>query len=137
MIKLMVIGNLGRDALSTLVNGKNVINFSVAHSEKYTDAAGAPQERTTWVECAYWTEKLGIVPYLIKGKQVYVEGQPELRQYQKSDGTPGASLTLRVQSLQLVGEKAEGPKPPPEQHKTLTPIVDPPATAGGSEDLPF
>jgi single-strand DNA-binding protein len=114
MIKLQVIGNLGKDCLTNQVSGKNVMNFSVAHTEKYKDSAGNPVERTTWVECAYWTERTGIAPYLVKGQQVYVEGTPELRQYVKSDGSAGAALTLRVQSLQLVGSapNAQGPKPP-------------------------
>ena len=37
MIKLQVIGNLGRDAVMNNVNGKTVINFTVAHSEKYKE----------------------------------------------------------------------------------------------------
>ena len=32
MIKLQIIGNLGKDCIVKEVNGKNVINFSVAHS---------------------------------------------------------------------------------------------------------
>ncbi len=66
MIKLQVIGNLGKDCIVNTVNGKNVINFSVAHTEKYKDAQGNPKERTTWVECAYWTDRTGIAPYLKK-----------------------------------------------------------------------
>ena len=56
MIKLMVIGHLGKDCTVNTVNGKNVINFSVAHTEKFKDSSGAQREKTTWVECAYWTE---------------------------------------------------------------------------------
>jgi len=33
MIKLQVIGNLGKDAVVNNVNGKSVINFNVAHTE--------------------------------------------------------------------------------------------------------
>lgn len=108
MIKLQVIGNLGKDCVTNQVNGKNVINFNVAHTEKYRDSAGNVKEKTTWVECAYWTDRVGVAPYLKRGSQVYVEGIPELRHYQKNDGTPGTSLSLRVMSLQLVGGRAEG-----------------------------
>jgi single-strand DNA-binding protein len=108
MIKLQVIGNLGKDCVTNQVNGKNVINFNVAHTEKYKDSAGNVKEKTTWVECAYWTDRVGVAPYLKRGSQVFVEGIPELRHYQKNDGTPGASLSLRVMSLQLVGAKPEG-----------------------------
>lgn len=108
MIKLQAIGNLGKDAQVNQVNGKNVINFTVAHTERYRDSSGGQKEKTTWVECAYWTDRIGVVPYLKRGAQVYVEGTPEVRQFTRTDGTAGATLSLRVLSLQLVGNKADG-----------------------------
>jgi single-strand DNA-binding protein len=108
MIKLQVIGNLGKDCMMNTVNGKNVINFSVAHTEKFKDSAGNQKDKTIWVECAYWTDKTGIAPYLKKGTQVYAEGSPEVRTYQTKDGTQGSSLSLRVSSVQLLGSKGEG-----------------------------
>ena len=110
MLKLQVIGHLGKDCITNVVNGKNVINFSVAHSEKYKDATGVQKDKTIWVECAYWTERIAIAPYLKKGQLVYVEGTPDLRTYTKNDGTPGTSLTLRVLNVQLLGSggKSEG-----------------------------
>jgi single-strand DNA-binding protein len=105
MIKLQVIGRLGKDCIVNTVNGKNVINFTVAHSEKYRDSSGNNQERTTWVECAYWTDKTAVAPYLQKGTQVFVEGAPEVKTFTRNDGTNGASLTLRVREVQLLGSK--------------------------------
>src|SRR5882762_2350356 len=105
MIKMQVIGNLGKDCVTNLVNGKNVINFNVAHTEKFRDAQGNQKEKTVWVDCAYWTDRTAIAPYLKKGTQVYAEGTPDLRTYQKTDGTQGVSLTLRVQSVQLLGSR--------------------------------
>ena len=107
MIKLQVIGNLGKDCIVNTVNGKNVINFTVAHTEKYRDSQGNNQEKTTWVDCAYWTDRTGISPYLTKGKQVYVEGTPEVRTFTRNDGTAGASLSLRVREIQLVGGRSD------------------------------
>src|SRR5581483_11388212 len=63
------------------------------------------KDKTIWVECAYWTDRTGIAPYLKKGTQVYAEGTPEVRTYPKNDGTTGVSLTLRVQSVQLLGSR--------------------------------
>jgi single-strand DNA-binding protein len=108
MIKLTAIGNLGKDCVTNTVNGKNVINFNVAHTEKFRDAQGNQKDKTIWVECAYWTDRTGIAPYLRKGTQVYVEGTPDIRTYSKNDGTTGVSLTLRVQSVQLLGARGEG-----------------------------
>ncbi len=106
MIRLQVIGNLGKDCNMNNVNGKTVINFSVAHTEKFKDAQGIQKDKTVWVECAYWTEKTGISPYLKKGTQVYAEGTPDLRTYTTADGKQGASLSLRVSNVQLLGSKS-------------------------------
>lgn len=109
MIKLQVIGNLGKDCVTNTVNGKSVMNFNVAHTEKFRDAQGNQQEKTIWVDCAYWSDRTAVAPYLKKGTQVYVEGTPEVRTYPKNDGSTGASLTLRVQSVQLLGQKSATP----------------------------
>jgi single-strand DNA-binding protein len=115
MIKMQVIGNLGKDCVVNTVNGKNVINFTVAHTEKYRDSQGNNQEKTTWVDCAYWTDRTAISPYLTKGKQVFVEGTPEVRSFTRQDGTSGASLSLRVREVQLLGGKGEGGGVPSSQ----------------------
>ncbi|MBM3443872.1 MAG: single-stranded DNA-binding protein [Bacteroidetes bacterium] len=131
MIKLQVIGHLGKDCTTNVVNGKNVINFSVAHSERYKDASGTQKEKTTWVDCAYWTDRTAIAPYLKKGQLVYVEGAPEARAYAKNDGTPGSSLTVRVNSIQLLGG-AKGESTGDGNAEQIS--------AGGSgegDDLPF
>lgn len=137
MIKLQVIGNLGKDCTTNNVNGRTVMNFSVAHTEKIRDASGQSKDKTIWVECAYWTEKTGIAPYLRKGTQVFVEGQPDIRTYSKNDGTTGVSLTLRVVSVQLLGGgRNEGESLDPSATHTASGESVP----GGShadEEMPF
>jgi single-strand DNA-binding protein len=105
MIKMQVIGRLGKDCVVNTVNGKSVMNFTVAHSEKYKDSQGTMQEKTIWVDCAYWSDRTAVAQYLQKGTQVFVEGQPEARSFQRNDGTPGSSLSLRVREVQLLGSK--------------------------------
>ncbi len=103
MIKLQIIGNLGKDCIVKEINGKNVINFSVAHTERFKDAQGNQKERTTWVECAYWTDRTAIAPYLVKGTMVYAEGSPEADPYMNKEGQAAATLRMRVQNIQLLG----------------------------------
>lgn len=139
MIKLQIIGNLGKDCVVNTVNGKNVINFTVAHTEKYRDSQGNNQEKTTWVDCAYWADKTGVAQYLTKGKQVYVEGQPEARAFQRNDGTAGASLSVRVREIQLLGGRGEGPTAAPTSNQSSSSSIET-ATAGigdVADDLPF
>lgn len=108
MIKLQIVGNLGKDCIVKEVNGKNVINFSVAHTERFKDSRGNQKEKTTWVECAYWTDRTAISPYLLKGQMVYAEGTPEADGYTNKEGNPAATLRMRVQNIQLLGGKNEG-----------------------------
>ena len=108
MIKLQIIGNLGKDCVTNNVNGKTVMNFSVAHTEKFKDAQGNQKDKTTWVDCAYWSDRTGVAAYLKKGTQVYAEGTPEIKTYPKNDGSTGTSLSLRVMSVQLLGSANRG-----------------------------
>jgi len=139
MIKLQVIGNLGKDCTVNNVNGKSVINFSVAHTEKFKDAQGNQKDKTIWVECAYWTDRTAISPYLKKGTQVYAEGTPDLRTYTTADGKQGASLSLRVFSVQLLGSKSSGG----DDNSSYNDNRSMPAETGGGnnssaeDDLPF
>ncbi len=143
MIKMQIIGNLGKDCVVNTVNGKNVINFTVAHTEKYRDSQGNNQEKTTWVDCAWWTDRTAIAQYLTKGKQVFVEGQPEARSFQRNDGTPGASLSLRVREVQLLGGRGDsvGNSSMPAASNTATSAVNtipsPSDITEPIDDLPF
>jgi single-strand DNA-binding protein len=145
MIKLQVIGNLGKDCIVKEVNGKNVINFSVAHSERYKDAQGNQKERTTWVECAYWTDRTAIAPYLTKGTTVYAEGSPEADAYTNKDGQASATLRMRVQNIQLLGGNRDnqGAGSGNVSHATASPTtVQPvvrtaPESISAADDLPF
>lgn len=142
MIKLQIIGHLGKDAIVKDVNGKNVINFSVAHSEKFKDSQGVQKERTTWVECAYWTDRTAIAPYLIKGTQVYAEGYPDVEAYTNREGQQAATLRMRVQNVQLLGSNPgngsntgnvtqAGHAPAPVAKTSVAEAISP------DDDLPF
>lgn len=134
MIQATLTGNIGRDAtLKALDGGKNVINFTVAVSIGYKD-----KQKTLWVECSYFTERTGITPYLLKGTKVLVIGQPDIRSYQKQDGSTGVSMTVIVREVELLG----GNKSQEATNTTAAPTTEQwqaPANAHVEEptDLPF
>jgi len=106
MLKIQLIGRLGQDSIVNDVNGKKVVNFSVAHTEKYKNNQGGEVNKTTWVSCAYWTDKLNIANYLKKGTSVYVEGKPEVKTYtDKNTGNILPQLSMRVSSIQLLSSQ--------------------------------
>lgn len=104
MIKMQLIGHLGQDAVVNNVNGKTVINFSIAHSEKFKNKEGVEVNKSVWVSAAYWTDRTAVAPYLKKGSQVYVEGSPEAKTYRNQNTNEVMpQLSLRVTSIQLIG----------------------------------
>jgi single-strand DNA-binding protein len=107
MLKMTLIGNIGRDAeIKETSPGNFVITFSVAHTSKRRDKnSGVNIDNTTWVRCNYWRkqDQLAIGNYLKKGTQVYVEGVPSCRAYTTQNGELAASMELHVSEVQLLG----------------------------------
>lgn len=142
MIKLQIIGNLGKDCIVKEINGKHVINFSVAHTERFKDSQGNQKERTTWVECAYWTDRTAIAPYLTKGTSVYAEGSPEADPYTNKEGQAAATLRMRVQNIQLLSsnrDQGSNQGNVTNTGMTAAPVVKTESvnTAAPVDDLPF
>ena len=106
---MQVIGYLGQDAIVNTVNGKTVINFSVAHSEKYKNKDGIEIDKSVWVSAAYWTDRVNVAMYLKKGTQVYLEGSPEAKTYTNKNNEVIPQLQIRVASLNLLSSlKTQG-----------------------------
>lgn len=107
MLKACLIGNLGADAQVKAANGREFVTFRVAHSWNFTAQDGTTNSGTIWVDCIGNNLK-GVVGYLKKGTQVYVEGEISLRVYSsKQDRCMKAGLTIHVQSVQLIGGKTD------------------------------
>jgi single-strand DNA-binding protein len=146
MIKLTMIGHLGKDAEVRDVNGRKVIAFNVAHTEKYRDSSGTQQEKTTWLRCSYWTDNTNVAPYLKKGTHVYVEGTPSADAYMSStQNQPMANLDLRVMKIELLGG-SDSTRQNSSSTSTLqtaasvsrpTETTQNSGTAQESDDLPF
>ena len=102
--KIFLIGNLGGDAETRNAGDAQVASFSVATTERWKDRNGEEQESTEWHRCEFWNPG-GVLPYLIKGQQVFVEGTLRTEKYKDKDGVDKTAVKVRVLSLQLVGGK--------------------------------
>lgn len=102
MIKIECIAKVGKDAVVNTVNGKTVINFNVAHNESYKNSEGSYVEKTTWLHCAWWTEKTDVAKYIKKGCTCYIEGKPETKTYRKDDGEVQAQMHVRISLLSII-----------------------------------
>ena len=98
MIKTIFNGTLGKDATVNVAGETKVINFPVAVNVGYGD-----KKKTIWIDCSRFGVKVGVADFLKKGTRVLVEGEPDIRTYQTKDGNTGASFTLRVTEVELLG----------------------------------
>lgn len=106
--KAQVIGNLGRDAeVKVTPSGQSVASFSVATTEKWVKD-GEKKEKTEWHRIVLWGKQAeSLQPYLRAGKQVYVEGQLQTRQWEK-DGQKHYSTEIRADRVVLLGGGPRG-----------------------------
>jgi single-strand DNA-binding protein len=115
MIKMTAIGHLGSQATLNNVNGKQVINMNLAHSEKYKDLQGNIVNKSVWINVSWWSESSKILQYLQKGAQIFVEGIPSVDVYKNKDGQTVPQLKLRATMVQLLGSINRQDNPQPQQ----------------------
>ena len=113
--KITLVGNLGRDPETRYTpNGRMNVQFTMAVSRRFNDQSGQQQERTSWYRVTAWgglaesLDRLAQNGYLAKGKQVYVDGRLEPREYQDQQGQTRISLDVTANELQLLGSRADG-----------------------------
>lgn len=136
--KVMLVGNLGRDAELKYVNGAALVNLSVATSESWTDkTTGNKVERTEWTRVQLWGKPAEtLAEYLVKGKQVYVEGRLQTRKWEK-EGQTHFTTEVRCDRLVLLGGGKNGPSMPPPTQPPLA-ESDPEVTGDGLDpEVPF
>ncbi|WP_435638342.1 single-stranded DNA-binding protein, partial [Carnimonas bestiolae] len=95
------VGRIGSDAqVRQTQNGTSVASFRLA-----VDNGFGQNKTTIWLDCAIFGKRAegSLIQYLTKGAQVQVVGEIGQRQFQKSDGSPGFSITLNVSDLKLIG----------------------------------
>jgi len=90
--KATLLGRLGQDPdIRETKQGKKIALFSLATHEKWRDQTkDEMQERTEWHRVVIFNERLAEIAeaYLAKGRQVYLEGQLQTRQWDDQDGNP-------------------------------------------------
>ena len=113
--KVILVGHVGKDPeLKTTQSGKSVLQFSMATSEKFKDSNGEQKEATEWHRCVMFDKLAGTMSqYIVKGKQIYVEGKLKTSSYEK-DGQKRYSTDVIVFSVQLLGSSGAGTRPTPE-----------------------
>jgi single-strand DNA-binding protein len=102
---IVIAGTLGADAEVKAVNGREVLNFSVACENSYKNKQGEIVKETTWYRCSVWGDpgKLqGRANVLKKGATVSVWGDKiSARPYTTQGGELKAELNLSVREIKI------------------------------------
>jgi len=103
--KVILIGRLGQNPeVRHTPSGSAVANFSIATSESWNDKSGQKQERTEWHRIVVWGKQAELCQqYLSKGRQVYIEGKLQTRQWQDKDNQTKYTTEVHAQSIQFLG----------------------------------
>jgi single-strand DNA-binding protein len=139
--KVILVGNLGRDPeVRYTQGGAPVANFTLATNEVWTDKAGAKQERTEWHRVVAWGKTAEIArDHLGKGKQVYIEGSLQTRQWEDRDGNKRSTTEIKAGRLVLLGRAEMGGGGGGGVDRSSAPMPEGGAeeSAPPDEDIPF
>lgn len=108
--KVILIGRLGQNPeVRYTPSGAAVANFSVATNESWMDKSGQKQERTEWHRIVVWGKLAELCSqYLSKGRQAYIEGRLQTRQWQDKDGQTKYTTEVQAQTVQFLGAQGAG-----------------------------
>ncbi len=137
--KAILIGRLGSDPeVRYTPSGVAVANFNIATSEEWKDKdTGERKERTEWHRIVAW-RRLGEIcgEYLSKGRQVYVEGRIQTRDWEDRDGNKRYTTEIVATDVQFLGSRDAGdetrPQGPPVPDYSGAPTQGP-----DDDDIPF
>lgn len=124
--KVILVGNLTRDAQVRTVGQNQVASFGLATSERFTDRNGQKQETSEFHEIELWGN-LGVHPYLQKGAQVYIEGSIKTDKWTDQQGQPHERKKIRASQIQLLGQR---PQPSQQVPPQAAPSYQPPMPQG-------
>ena len=133
----VLVGRLTRDSeLKYTSGGSPICSFSVATSSR-------KKKGDQWIdEASFWDIELwgkqgeSLQQYLVKGKQVAVEGSMRQDRWEK-DGQPRMKVVISAQTVQLLGggqDKGQAK----EQPRRQSPFAEEkPSADGFTDDVPF
>jgi len=144
--KVILIGNLGANPeMKFTQGGQAICNLRLATTEKWTDRSGQKQESTEWHRVVLFGKTAEIAgQYLVKGRQVYIEGRIRTRQWQDQAGQKRYTTEIVGNQMTLLGGRAGerggmGGPGGPDDLATVPPDDGMTADFGGGpdDDIPF
>ena len=108
--KVILVGRLGADPeIRYTQSGQPVGSLRLATSENWNDRDGNRQERTEWHSVTVWGKQAELCgQYLAKGRQVYVEGRLQSREYTDREGVNKRAWDVVASQIVFLGGRGEG-----------------------------
>lgn len=104
--KVQLIGFVGQEPeIKTLDGGKKLANITIATNEVYYKENGDKVENTEWHRITAWGKTADIIEkYVIKGKEVAIEGKLTHRSYDDKDGNKRYVTEVVANEILLIGK---------------------------------
>jgi single-strand DNA-binding protein len=102
--KVILLGHLGKDAETKFTpSGVARSSFTIATNRRWKDQqTGEWKDVTDWHNVVLWRSE-NVANYLLKGKQVYVEGRLESRSWEDKEGQKRYITEVVCDDLILLG----------------------------------
>jgi single-strand DNA-binding protein len=111
--RVSLIGHLGQDPELRYLptSGQPVTGFSIATDESFTGKDGNRQERVEWHNIVVFGKLAETcAKYLGKGRQIYVEGRLQTREFEsKNGGGKRQRAEIVAQRVQFLGPRPDAP----------------------------
>jgi single-strand DNA-binding protein len=116
--KVILVGHLGKDPEMTYApSGLAIAKFSLATSENKKDSEGNKESKTEWHRIVAFGKIAEICgEYLIKGKQIYLEGRIQTSKWEDKEGNTRYTTEIIANTMQMLGSKSDSQgseQPPP------------------------
>ena len=105
--RVQLIGNLGNDPeIIKLESGKKLAKMTIATNETYKNAKGDLVKETQWHNVVAWGKTAEIIEkYLVKGKEVAIEGKLTSRSYEDKEGIKRYVTEINCNELLMLGKQ--------------------------------
>ncbi len=104
--KVQLIGNLGQDPeIINLESGKKLARFTLATNESYKNTKGEKITDTQWHQIVAWGKTSDIIEkYVVKGKEVAIDGKLTTRTWEDKDGMKRYTTEVVCNELLMLGK---------------------------------
>ena len=106
---IVLVGHIGSvEELKETANGTTALRFSLA-----VNTGWGERKTVCWYKCTQFGKRAeSVAPYVAKGKNILVTGEPSLNEWTNPEGKKLTSIQVMVDDITLLGSKADDQEAP-------------------------